>query len=74
MLCVDRHKGPSVAQFTFDCYRHWYTLVIRDLEGSGQLFHKKEGVTQGDPLSMIKYGIGVLPCIQELWNAHPHVT
>ena len=31
-------------------------------------------MTQGEPLSMITYGIGVLPLIQELRDAHPHVT
>ena len=36
--------------------------------------HSKEGVTQGDPLAMIAYGIGVLPLIRELREAHPRVT
>ena len=36
--------------------------------------HSKEGVTQGDPLAMITYGIGVLPLIRELWDSHPRVT
>ena len=43
-------------------------------DGSGHFFHSKEGVTQGDPLSMIAYGIGVLPLIQELRESHPRVT
>ena len=36
--------------------------------------HSKEGVTRGNPLDMIAYGIGVLPLFQELREAHPCVT
>ena len=41
---------------------------------SGHFLHSKEGVTQGDPLAMIAYGIRVLHLIRELWGAHPQVT
>ena len=62
MLWAVLHKWPSRAQFTFNCYRHWATLVVRDIgDGSDHFFQSKEGVTQGDPLAMIAYGIGVLP-------------
>ena len=67
-----RHEWPNGAQFTFNCYRHWSTLVVRDTgDGSGHFLHIKEGVTQGDPLTMIAYGIWVLPLIKGLWGAHP---
>ena len=75
LLWAVHHKWPSGAQFTFNCYCHWATLVVRNTEdGSGHFLHIKEGVTQGDPLAMIAYGIGVLPLIRDLRRDHPHVT
>ena len=65
MLWAVRHKWPSGAQFTFNCYRHWATLVVRYMgDGSCHFLHSKEGVTQGVPLAMIACGIGVLPLIR----------
>ena len=49
--------------------------MVRDIgDGSGHFLHIKDGVTQGDALVMIAYGIGVLPLIRELREAHPRVT
>ena len=57
MLRAVRYKWPSGARFTYNFYRHWYTLVARNTEdGSGHFLHSKEGMTQGDPLAMIAYG------------------
>ena len=75
MLWAVQHEWPSGAKFTFNYYRHWATLVVRDTcDGSGHFLHSKDGVTQGDPLDMISYDIGVLPLIRELHNSHPRVT
>ena len=63
MLWTVQHEWPSGAQFTFNCYCHWDTLVVQDLKGSGHFLQSKEVVTKGDPLEMIVYGIGVLPFI-----------
>ena len=64
MLWAVRHKWTGGAQFTFNCYRHWATLVVRHTaDGSGHFLHSKEGVNQGDPLAMIAYSIGVFPTI-----------
>ena len=36
------HEWPSGAQFTFNCYRHWAKLVVRDIgDGSGHFLYSK---------------------------------
>ena len=67
------NEWPSGAQFKFNCYNHWATLVVRYVEGSGHFLHRKKGLTQGDPLAIIVYGIGILPIIRDLWDT-PRVT
>ena len=75
MLWAVRNEWPGGTQFTFNYYRHWATLVVRDTaDGSGQFLHSKEGVNQGGPLAMIAYGIGVLPLIRDIRRANPRVT
>ena len=74
MLWDVQNEWPGGGQFIFNCYRHWVTLVVSDTSnGSGHFLHSKEGVTQGDPLVMIAYGIGVLPLIRDIRKAHPRV-
>ena len=42
MIWAVRHEWPSDVQFTFNCYRHWATLVVRDTgDGSGHFMHSK---------------------------------
>ena len=49
--------------------------MVRNTEdGSDHFLHIKEGVTQGDPLDIIAYGIGVLPLIREIQDSHPCVS
>ena len=67
MLWVVQHKWPSGAQFTFNCYQHWVTLIIHYGDGLAAFDVKsKEGIMQGDPIAMVCYGIGVLPLIRIL--------
>ena len=44
------HEWPSGAQFNFNCYHHWATLVVRNTEeGSGHFLHSNESVNHGYP-------------------------
>ena len=74
MLWKVRHEWPSGAQFNFNCYCHWETLVIRDCGGAGHFLYIKEGVIQGYLIAMIAYCIGVIPLIREIQEAHPNVS
>ena len=63
---------PSGDQFALNLYYHWDTLVIRAGDRTGHLLYSKEGVTQGDPLAMVAYGLGPPPpLIRELRKFHP---
>ena len=74
MLWALRHEWPSGARFTFNCYHHWVTLVIRAGNVTGHFLFSKELVTQGDPLAMVVYGLGMFPLIRELQKEYPGVT
>ena len=53
-LWTIRPRWPSGARFTFNCYKHWSMLILRNPDGQDcEALHSREGVTQGDPLSMI---------------------
>ena len=42
MLWAVWHEWPSGAQFTFNCYRHWATLVVQYTgDSSGNFLHSK---------------------------------
>ena len=58
MLWAVCHDWPNGAQFAFNCYRHWATLVIRLVDGTGHFLYSNEGLTQGDPLVVVAYGLG----------------
>ena len=57
ILRAIQYEWPSG---TFNCYHHWDALVVHNAGGSGHFFHIKEGMTQGDPLVIITYGIWIL--------------
>ena len=50
----------------FNCYMHWAQLLLRQPGGLLVKILSREGVTQGDPLLMVLYGITLMPLAEEL--------
>ena len=59
MLWTVRHRCPRLATYAFNCYRHVKRLICRDAGGEPIIILSEEGVTQGDPLAMVLYGIAL---------------
>ena len=66
-----RHRWPAEVKFTFNCYRHWAQLLLCQLGEQPVTILSKEGVTQGDSLSMVLCGITLVPLTEELRAADP---
>jgi len=74
MLWTVRHRWAAGARFSFNCYRHAATLIVRRPGGKNcATVLSEEGVTQGDPLAMVLYGLALLPLAESLREAEPTV-
>jgi hypothetical protein len=73
MVWAVRHEWPSGATFVFNCCKHWVVLILRGNDGHTVFIFSKEGVTQGEELSMFAYGMGILPLIRQLKAEFPQV-
>ena len=72
MLWTVRHLWKNGARFAFNCYRHEVQLIVRRPSGHPcYTLLSQEGVTQGDPLSMVLYGLALVPLAKRLRNAVP---
>ena len=58
---------PQCYRFLFNTYCGYARLFV---QGSDQVLLSKEGVTQGDPLSMMMYADALLPLIRSLEGSH----
>ena len=47
--------------------------MVCDAGESDHFLQSKKGITQGGPLAIITYGIGILLIIHKLYNDHLHV-
>ena len=60
-LCNIHSQCPALATAVINCYRLNLPLFI-----DGDVIFSAEGTTQGEPLAMIFYAIGILPLIHHL--------
>ncbi|KAI2493422.1 hypothetical protein MHU86_21121 [Fragilaria crotonensis] len=74
MLWTVRHRWANGARFSFNCYRHSAQLLLRRRGGDCEIILSREGVTQGDPLSMVLYGLALTPLAETLRARVPTVA
>jgi hypothetical protein len=75
MLWQVRHRWAKGSRFAFNCYRHFNQVIVR--RGNGRkafIILSEEGLSQGDPLAMILYGVALLPLVEGLRQAVPEAT
>ena len=66
-----QHRWPAGAKFAFNCYIHWTQLILPQPGEPPVTILSREGVTQGNPLSMVLYGITLVSLDEELRVADP---
>ena len=50
---------------------YWLQLLLRQPSDATAIILIREGVTQGDPLSIVLYGITLVPLVEEPRDATP---
>ena len=73
MLWTVRHRWANGARFSFNCYRHSAQLLLRRRGGNCEIILSREGITQGNPLSMVLSGLALTPLAETLRAAVPTV-
>jgi hypothetical protein len=74
MLWTVRHRWANGAHFSFNCYRHSAQLILRRRGSDCTVLLSREGVTQGDPLSMVLYGLSLTPLAEAIRREVPTVV
>ena len=73
MLWTVWRHWPEKLRFTFNCYKNLAQILLRQTWTPLVTLMSKEGVTQGDPLSVVLYGVTLVPLVEELWEADPGI-
>ena len=61
ILWTVRQRWTAGAKFTLNCYRRLVKLLLCQPGDAPLILLGREGVTQVDPLSMVRYGITLVP-------------
>ena len=73
MLWTVRHRWANGSTFAFNSYRHASICVVRRPGEPAYFLQGKEGTTQGDVLSMVLYGLTLVPMAETLRRLAPSV-
>ena len=73
MLWTVRHRWPAGAHFAFNQYRHWGQLLLRPPGKELVNILRSDGVAQGKLLSIILYGITLVPLTDNLMEVDPEL-
>ena len=71
ILWMVHHRFLEGARDAFNCYRHWAYLLLCLTGDVPVILLSQKGFTQGDPLSMVLYGITHVPLAEELRDTDP---
>ena len=74
MLWIVHHLWLSKAFFAFNCYCHRSLLLFKNGNGTVNFLQIREDMTQGDPLAIIVYIIGILPLIKKPKQKIPDIN
>ena len=66
-----RHCCPVGGIFSFKCYKHWAQILIRQPGDPSVMILSREGVTQGDLLSIVLCGIPLALLVEDLQAVEP---